>query len=75
MSVIVFLIAAVPAALVFVVGAATGSKAWATVTAIAMALVGVLTGSPHFLAIDLLFVAGAYWMTWRAIGHAKKISK
>jgi hypothetical protein len=40
-----------------------------------MALVGVLTGSPHFLAIDLLFVAGAYWVTWRAIDHAKKIGK
>lgn len=72
MSMTVFLIAAVPAAIVFFVGVGTGSKVWATVTATTMGLVGIFTGSPHFLVIDLLFVASAYWITWRVIDKSKK---
>ena len=56
----VFLIAIVPALFVFVVGAMSASKSKTRAWAIIAALLGIFTGNPAFMAIDLVAVAIAY---------------
>lgn len=64
----IFLIALVPALGVFFVAAISESRAKTTVAALLAAAVGVLTGNPAYMALDLLFVVVAYWVSMSALG-------
>lgn len=65
---LIFLIALIPALGVFVVAAITDSRAKTTIAAVVAAAVGVLTGNPAYMALDLLFVGVAYWVSMSALG-------
>lgn len=58
----VFLIAIIPALFVFVVGVMSASKSTTRAWAIIAALLGIFTGNPAFMALDLMAVAIAYGM-------------
>jgi hypothetical protein len=64
MSLVVFAIAAIPAAVVVVVAAVTRSRTKTSIAAVLAALVGALTGNPVYMAIDLGFVALAVFFAW-----------
>lgn len=59
----IFLIALLPALVVFCVAAISESRVKTTVAAFIAAAVGVLTGNPAYMALDLLFVIIAYWIS------------
>lgn len=59
----ILLIALVPALGVFVVAAISESKFKTTVAAVVAAAVGVFTGNPAYMALDLLLVIIAYWIS------------
>jgi hypothetical protein len=67
----VFLIAIIPALFVFAVGVMSASKFKTRASAIIAALLGVFTGNPTFMAIDLVAVVIAYGLvsvTWSKAG-------
>lgn len=64
----IFLIALIPAFSVFVVAAITESRAKTTIAAVVAAAVGVLTGNPAYMALDLLFVGVVYWVSMSTLG-------
>lgn len=64
MSLLVFAIAAVPAAFVLFVADKTRSKPAIVLTAAVAAAVGVLTGNPAYLGLDLIFVGVALFIAW-----------
>lgn len=64
----IFLIALIPALGVFVVAAITESRAKTTIAAVVAAAVGVLTGNPAYMALDLVFVAVVYWVSISNLG-------
>lgn len=64
MSWIVFLIALIPAIGVVVVAEKTRSKGAFSVAAIVAAGLGLLTGNPEYIGIDLLFVGIATYISW-----------
>jgi hypothetical protein len=65
MSWVVFLIALIPAIGVVVVAEKTRSKGAFLVAALVAAGLGVLTGNPAYLGIDLLFVGFAIYVSWQ----------
>lgn len=64
----IFLIALIPALGVFVVAALSESRAKTTVAALIAAAVGVLTGNPAYMALDLLCVGVVYWVSMSTLG-------
>lgn len=64
MSPLVFAIAALPALVVIYVACNTRSKAAIVLTAILAAGVGVLTGNPTYMGVDLVCVAFALYISW-----------
>lgn len=64
MSWIVFLIAVVPAIGVVVIAEKTRSKGAVVAAAIVAAGLGLLTGNPAYIGIDLLFVSIATYISW-----------
>ena len=64
MSLLIFAIAAVPAAFVLFVADKTRSKSAIVLTATVAAAVGVLTGNPAYLGLDLIFVGIALFIAW-----------
>jgi hypothetical protein len=64
MSWVVFLIALVPAIGVVVVAKKTRSKGAVSVAAIVAAGLGLLTGNPAYIGIDLFFVGIATFISW-----------
>lgn len=64
MSLVVFLIAALPAVGVFVVAEKTRNKGAVVVAALVAAALGALTGNPAYLGVDLLFVGIAVFISW-----------
>ena len=64
MSLVVFLIAALPAVAVVVVAETTRNKAAIVAAAIVAATLGLLTGNPAFVGVDLLAVALALYISW-----------
>ena len=63
----VFLIAFIPALAVYGVSYFTNNKRSTLVAAIAAALLGVFTGSPVFIGVDILFVALAVAISYHHI--------
>lgn len=63
-----FLIALLPALSVFYIAAISKSRAKTTVAALLAAAVGVLTGNPAYMALDLLFVVVAYGVSMWGVG-------
>ncbi|NMQ07942.1 hypothetical protein E4Q08_23260 [Candidatus Accumulibacter phosphatis] len=61
MTLTVILIALLHAVPVLVVGAVKRSKIWLAVTAMIAGVIGVVTGSPAYAAVDLLAVAVAFF--------------
>lgn len=64
----ILLIALVPALGVFVAAAITESKFKTTVAALIAAAVGVFTGDPAYMVLDLLFVIIVYWISMSTLG-------
>ena len=64
MSLVVVLIAALPAVAVVVVAETTRNKAAIVAAAIAAATLGLRTGNPAFAGVDLLAVALALYISW-----------
>lgn len=64
MSLVVFLIAALPAVGVVVVAEKTRNKGAVVVAALVAAALGVLTGNPAYLGVDLLCVGIAIFISW-----------
>jgi hypothetical protein len=64
----IFLIALIPALGVFVVAAITESRAKTTIAAAVAAAIGILTGNPAYMALDLLFVVVVYWVSMSTLG-------
>lgn len=65
MSVMVLLIAFVPAIAVVVATEFTHNRVVIVGIAMAAAAIGVLTGSPIYMLLDLLFVGGALYIAWQ----------
>lgn len=65
MSVMVLLIAFVPAIAVVVATEFTHNRAVIVGIAMVAAAIGVLTGSPIYMLLDLLFVGGALYIAWQ----------
>ena len=63
----IFLIAFLPALAVYCVSYFTNSKAYTIIAAITAALLGVFTGNPIFLGVDILFVALATVLAYHHI--------
>lgn len=72
MSLTVLLIALVPAVTVFLVAVVTGSKGRTSLAAIAAAGIGVLTGNPAYIAIDILTVGVLYWLSMWTLLRMKR---
>ena len=64
----IFLIALIPAFVVFIVAAITESKFKTTMAALVAMAVGVLTGNPAYMALDIGFVIVSYWISMTGIG-------
>lgn len=64
MSLAIFLIALLPAAVVVIVAEKTRSKGAVVVAALVAALLGFLTGNAAYIGIDLLFVGIATYIAW-----------
>ena len=64
----IFLIALLPAFVVFVVAAITESKFKTSVAALLAIAVGVLTGNPAYMALDIGFVVVSYWLSMKGLG-------
>lgn len=62
-SLTIFAIAAIPAAAVYFVGLLSKNRLKTLMSAIAMGLLGLLTGSPAHIFTDMFFVAFAYLWT------------
>lgn len=67
MSLLVFFIALLPAAIVFVVAALTRSRGWTTTSAVIAALVGALSGNPAYMLLDVGVVVFIYWVCIRVL--------
>lgn len=65
MSVMVLLIAFVPAIAVVVATEFTHNRVVIVGIAMVAAAIGVLTGSPIYMLLDLLFVGGALYIAWQ----------
>lgn len=65
-----YLIALLHAVPVLVIGLASNSKSRAIYTAIFMATIGVITGNPVYMAIDLLAVGLALWFCLAVIDES-----
>lgn len=63
MSPTIFAIAAIPAAVVYLVGLLSKNRSKTLMAAIAMVLLGAVTGSPAYIFTDLFFVVVAYLWT------------
>lgn len=74
MSLVVLFIAALHAVPVVLIAVVSGSRVAVFVTACVSAAVGVLTGNPLYIAIDLIFVAFATYLTWPAIHPDKALT-
>lgn len=59
----ILLIALVPAVIVFFIAVGTESKFKTTVAALIAAAIGVLTGNPAYMALDIIAVIVAYWLS------------
>ena len=68
MSLLVFLIAAIPAAVVVLVAKKTRNKAAIIATALVAVALGVLTGNPAYMGVDLVCVAVAVLISWQIAG-------
>jgi len=64
MSPVVFAIAAIPAAVVVVVAATTRSRPKTALASIIGCLLGALTGSPTYAALDVGLVVLATYLAW-----------
>lgn len=69
----IFLLALIPALGVFVVAAITESKAKTSIAAVVAAAIGVVTGNPAYMALDLLFVAVVYWVSVSNLGSGASV--
>jgi len=65
MSLLVFLIAALPAAAVVFVADKTRNKAAIIAAALVAVAVGVLTGNPAYMGLDLLCVGIGLYISWQ----------
>jgi len=63
----ILLIALIPAAIVFFVAVGTESKAKTTVAALIAAAIGVFTGNPAYMALDIVAVIAAYWLAMSVV--------
>lgn len=73
MTLTVILIALLHAVPVLVVGAVKRSKIWLAVTAMIAGVIGVVTGSPAYAAVDLLAVAVAFFVGISYINSQKAV--
>jgi hypothetical protein len=64
----IYLIALLHAVPVFVIGLASGSRSWSITTAIFMVFLGVMTGDPAYMVVDLVAVGLALWICLASIG-------
>lgn len=64
----IFFIALIPALGVFVVAAITESRAKTTIAAAVAGGIGISTGNPAYMALDLLFVGVVYWVSMSTLG-------
>lgn len=64
MSVLVLLIALVPAAGVVIVSEATNSRAAVALACVVAVLIGVMTGNPAYAALDVCAALAATWFSW-----------
>lgn len=64
----ILLIALIPALGVFVVAAISENKFKTRVAALIAAAIGVVTGDPAYMALDLLFVIIVYWISMSTLG-------
>ncbi len=71
----IFLIAAVPAAFVVLIGFYTKSKFKLILAALLAGALGVVTGHPMYMAIDIVAVAIGFWFGWRATNLEKEPEK
>lgn len=65
----IYLIALLHAVPVFVIGLASGSRSLSINTAIFMACLGVLTGDPAYMVVDLIAVGLALWICLASISE------
>ena len=70
----ILLIAVMPALAVLLIAGLTGSRFWTWVAAVAAAAVGVLSGQPQFMVVDLVAVALALWMSLAGLRGKSKPS-
>lgn len=75
MSLTVLLIALVPALAVVLIAGTTRSMVWTSLAALVAAGVGVLTGNPAYLVLDVLAVGVLYWLSMRTLHRAKAAAK
>ena len=64
----IYLIAMLHAVPVFVIGLTSGSRSRCINTAVFMACLGVITGNPTYIAVDLVAVGLALWISLASLG-------
>ncbi len=68
----ILLIALIPAVIVFFVAVGTESKAKTTVAALIAAAIGVFTGNPAYMVLDIVTVIAAYWLAMTVVWDTTK---
>ncbi len=68
----ILLIALIPAVIVFLVAVGTESKAKTTVAALIAAALGVFTGNPAYMVLDVAAVGFAYWLAMSVVWDTTK---
>lgn len=66
----ILLIAIIPAVVVFFIAVGTGSKVKTTFAALIAAALGVITGNPIYMALDVAAVGLAYWLAMKVVWDA-----
>jgi len=66
----ILLIALIPAVVVFLIAVGTESKVKTSVAALIAAAIGVVTGNPIYMALDIAAVGLAYWLAMTVVWDA-----